>query len=201
MATNLTDLIAAYTPTCAELEGTVPWMYLDSRGNVTAAIGLMLADVKAALALPWWNPSFTRYATELEVSLEFTRVSKMAPGFGPNSYRNNVLSLLLRGADIDAMLAKELGGFIAELVGAFPAFWSWPQPAQLGALDMIYNLGGTKLLGAADRFSAFPDWKAAAMREDWPVCADECGRGGISQIRNTWTQGQFNAASMAQVVA
>lgn len=199
MATNPTDLIAAYTPACAELEGTVPWMYLDTKGNVTAAIGLMLPDIAAAMALPFWTPGFTRFSTDLEVSLEFGRVSKMAPGFKPTAYRNNVLSPLLRGVDIDAMLAKELGGLIAELVGAFPAFWSWPQPAQLGALDMIYNLGGTKLLGSAERFSAFPDWKAAAMREDWPVCMEQCERGGISSIRNTWTQGQFNDASMAQV--
>lgn len=196
MATNPDDLIAAYTPKCAGFEGTVPWMYLDTRGNVTAAIGLMLADAKAALALPWWSPGLSRRATESEVSSEFARVSILKPGFGPNAYRNDALSPLLKGTDIDAMLGMELRGFIAELVAAFPVFWTWPQPAQLAALDMIYNLGATKLLGGE-----FPAWKAAAEREDWPVCAEQCERGGIGLSRNEWTEGQFNAASMEQVTA
>lgn len=200
MATTPNELIETYTPICSdpEMEGTVPWMYLDSRGNVTAAIGIMLPNLAAAQALPWWAPSFTRAATELEISLEFARVSKMAPGLKSDAYRNNVLSPLLRGSDIDAMLAKELGGFIAELAVAFPGFWSWPQGAQLGALDMIYNLGAAGLLGSEIK-EGFPKWVAAAKEEDWPVCAEQCEREGIGQIRNTWTQGQFNAASMAAV--
>lgn len=200
MATNPTELIAAYTPACAELEGTVPWMYLDSRGNVTAGIGLMLPNVVAAQALPWWTPALTRASTELEISLEFSRVVKMNPGLLADAYRNNALSPLLRGVDIDAMLAKELGGFIAELESALPEFWSWPQGAQLGALDMIYNLGAAGLLGSPIK-EGFPKWVAAAMREDWPECAEQCMREGIGQIRNTWTQGQFNAASMVTVTA
>lgn len=200
MATNPNELITAYTPACADLEGTVPWMYLDSRGNVTAGIGLLLPNVAAAQALPWWTPALTRAATELEISLEFARVRNLAPGLKPDAYRNNVLSPLLRGVDIDAMLANELGGFIAELVAAFLSFWNWPQGAQLGALDMIYNLGAAGLLGSEIK-EGFPKWVDAATREDWPVCAEQCVREGIGQIRNTWTKGQFNAASMAQVTA
>lgn len=199
MATNSDELIAAYTPKCAGFEGTVPWMYLDTRGNVTAGIGLLLANAKAAIALPWWSPGLSRPATESEVSSEFVRVSSLKPGFGPNAYRNDVLSPLLKGTDIDAMLGLELRGFIAELVAAFPAFWAWPQPAQLAALDMIYNLGAARLLGGGTK--SFPHWKAAAMREDWPTCAAECKRDGVNLDRNEWTEGQFNAASMAQVTA
>lgn len=202
MATNPNELITAYTPACADLEGTVPWMYLDSRGNVTAGIGLLLPNVATAQALPWWTPALTRAATELEISIEFLRVGKMNPGLHTDAYRNNVLSPLLRGADIDAMLAKELGGFIAELVAVFPTFWDWPTPAQLGFLDIIYNLGPGGLFGSVvAKKDGFPKLVAAAKEEKWPACADECERQGIGQIRNTWTKGQFNAASVSVVSA
>jgi GH24 family phage-related lysozyme (muramidase) len=202
MATNPNELVSAYYSPCSEMEGNIPWMYLDGRGNVTAAIGQMLPNVDAALLLPWQSSDLSKSASPVQIASDFARVKSMIPGKSADFYRDEATSPLLRATDIDAMLQRECAGSIAELVARFPEFWSWPQTAQLALLDMIFNLGTGGLFGSEmPKKDGFPHLAAAAKLENWTVCAEECQRGGIGPVRNTWTREQFNAAAMTKVAA
>jgi len=66
---------------------------------------------------------------------------------------------------------------------------TFPAPAHLALLDMIFNLGPTGLT------KAFPKLCRAADRGDWKVCAAECNRLGVHASRNDETRDLFLAAA------
>jgi hypothetical protein len=179
-------------------EGSVPYMYLDSAGagNVTTAAGLLLPNLDAALALPWYTADFAREARQQEIASEFSRVKAMKPAMPASYYQRKATSPLLRDVDITHITATELGGMAKELEQHLPAVGSWPVPAILAALDMIWNLGGAKL------FNEFPLWRNSAQAGNYFGMSLQCHRNGISDARNAWARDQFSKAhSMVMVTA
>jgi hypothetical protein len=180
----------------AAFEGKIPFMYLDSAkpANVTAAIGLMLANLDAALALPWYITDFSRSATAKEIASEFARVKKSQPGFTA-SYYKWAASLMLTDVDMLHMLKVELGAIDAQLAATYSTYTAWPEPAKLATLDMAYNLGLGELR------TGYPVFNHAASEEDWLTCAGQCHRNGPGIARNTWTAQQFSQAYSMKVAA
>jgi len=69
------------------------------------------------------------------------------------------------------------------------SYSDFPKPAQLGLLDMIYNLGS---------FADFGKLAAAVDKQDWTEAAKQCHRRGPSESRNRATKELFeNAAKLA----
>jgi hypothetical protein len=164
-------------------EATIPWMYLDTRGHVTAAVGVMLPSSADALKLPWvdvkGNP-----ASAFDVTEEFLRVQRMPAGRSAQYYYLDTapkLSLTEISFLLDATVATCEG----ELVKTFDKYAQFPAPAKLALIDMVYNLGMAKLVREYFHFCA------AVSRMDWETAAANCHRNGPAEIRNDWTKQQF----------
>jgi len=168
-------------------EGVVEWMYLDTRGLVTVGVGEMLPDVARAQSLPFVDSS-GQPATPDAILADFKRVSDLAPAHSPDFYRVPT-SLVLPPDAIDTLLMNRVTDFDGQLSERFPAYASFPDPAKLGLLDMIYNLGAAKL------FDTFHHFMSSVDNQDWLGAADNCHRMGPSQARNDWTRQQFEAAA------
>src|SRR5215475_2926641 len=169
-----------------EFEGVVPWMYLDTKGLVTVGVGQMLPDAASAQSLAFTDPS-GQPATQDAIQSDYDRVSALAPGKCPGFYHTST-SLVLPDPAIDMLLMKRVTDFDDQLRERFQAYASFPDPAKLGLLDMIYNLGRDGL------FQHFPHFMAAVDKQDWLAAAANCHRVGPSQARNDWTRQQFLAA-------
>lgn len=168
-------------------EGTVPWMYLDTRGFVTVGVGELLANAAKAQTLGFVNPA-GQQSTPDAILDEFNRVSSLAPAKVSAFYRTPTSPVLPHTA-IDTLLMNHLNFFDGQLAGRFPSYAGFPDAAKLGLLDMIYNLGVTGL------FKGFPHFMGAVDKQDWLGAAANCHRVGPSQSRNDWTRQQFLAAA------
>src|SRR5271168_4443937 len=83
MATYLEQSTAQTTV----FETAVPWMYLDTRGLVTAGIGQMLPDAASAQSLAFLHPDGTP-ATPDAIHADFDRVHALAAGEPCHAYRS-----------------------------------------------------------------------------------------------------------------
>src|ERR1700722_16631041 len=124
-------------------EGSIPWMYLDTRGKVTVGVGLMLPDAAAAQKLPFFMD--TQHATAHEIAAEFARVDAMPMG-RPALFYLKPDGLELQKTEIDSLLRTVLLGFESELRAALPGFDAFPDSVKLALLDMAYNLGPAAVL-------------------------------------------------------
>ena len=174
-------------------EGTVPWMYLDTRGFVTVGVGELLANADKAETLSFVDPD-GEASTQDAILDEFNRVSALVPAKVAAFYRSPD-SPVLPHATIDTLLMNHLNLFDGQLAGRFQNYASFPDLAKLGLLDMIYNLGQVGL------FQHFPHFMAAVGKQDWLGAAANCHRVGPSQARNDWTRQQFLAAAAAAAPA
>lgn len=171
-------------------EGRVNHMYLDSKGNVTVAVGLMLADVKAAQTLPFKRRGMGQdfAATRAEIEEEFVRVRASSPGYAAAYYYT---TLFLEDAEMDGQVRIFLTQLEQTYRKHFRNYGEWPDAGKLAYLDMGYNLGPARL------FMEYPKMNAAAAGQKWLQCAAECERERGSPAfarRNEWTRKQFRAA-------
>jgi len=168
-------------------EGTVPWMYLDTRGLVTVGVGEMLANAARAQSLGFVDSS-GQPSTQDVILAEFNRVCALAPAKVAGFYRSSTSPVLPQSA-IDTLLMNHVSFFDGQLGARFPAYTNFPDLAKLGLLDMIYNLGVTGL------FRGFPHFMASVDAQDWLSASNQCHRVGPGDARNDWTKQQFLAAA------
>ncbi|HEV8189463.1 MAG TPA: hypothetical protein VGP83_17040 [Pyrinomonadaceae bacterium] len=165
-------------------EGRVHWMYLDTRGNVTAGVGQMLPNIMSAVKLPFRRPNAELAETD-EIIADFGIVKALKPGMIAAAYRRSA-SLLLDDATINITLRATLAESAVELANLFPMFYTYPLAAKVGLLDMHFNLGATKL---GHEYTGF--CKAVNLQR-WSIAAQQCHRKGISDARNDWARKQFS---------
>jgi GH24 family phage-related lysozyme (muramidase) len=169
-------------------EGIVPWMYLDTKGFVTVAVGELLANPASALALAFVDAN-NQPSTPDAVQSEYSRVSTLPPGRYPAAFYRTLASPTLPHPAIDALLLNQLTHFDTQLSQRFRDYLTFPDPAKLGLLDMVYNLGVTGL------FRGFPTFMNYVQDQNWAAAATQCHRNGPSLQRNDWTRQQFLAAA------
>jgi GH24 family phage-related lysozyme (muramidase) len=174
-----------------QFEGSIPWMYLDTSGNVTTGVGLLLADVAAAQRLHFFIGD--RPATAEEIATEFARVHAMAMG-RPAQFYHRDGATALQQADIDALLRHVLLGFEADLRAALKDYDSFPDGVKMALLDMAYNLGPDGLL------KGYPRLIRAIEAGDWAKAADNCFRHGPGAARNQWTRKMLLGTVVGTVV-
>lgn len=178
--------IDAYLPIGEGFEGRSRTMYLDPEGNVTAAVGLLIANAVAASKLPFVDV-YGKPATAQKIMADFTLVSLMKPGYLADYYMFPGASALT-DASIDDLLRAKVVQFDADLRSDFPGYDSFPDGVKIALLDMEYNLGDAKLRGT------YPHFDAAVDARDWLTAAAQCGRDSSDQAfnsRNSWTKLQF----------
>jgi GH24 family phage-related lysozyme (muramidase) len=171
-------------------EGVVPWMYLDTKGFVTVAVGELLATPASALALAFVDAN-NQPSTPGAIQTEYSRVSGLPPGKYPAAFYRSLLSPTLPHPAVDTLLSRHLNFFDSQLNQRFPSYSAFPDAAKLGLLDMIYNLGVTGL------FNGFPTLMNYVQKQNWAGAATQCLRNGPSPQRNDWTRQQFLAAAAA----
>ncbi len=174
-----------------EGEGSIPHMYLDTRSNVTVGVGQLLATVAAAQELPFVQRDTAQAATPQDIEADFNEVKNQPTGKMAQSYKS-ATKLDLPANEIDALLQRRIDGFEAELRGQFSEYDSYPEDAQLGVLDMAFNLGTNGLV------TKFPTFTKAARAQDWATCANQCHRQGIGEVRNEVTKALFESAADPQ---
>jgi GH24 family phage-related lysozyme (muramidase) len=170
-------------------EGVVPWMYLDTRGFVTVGVGEMLASASQAQTLPFVDGNGNPVTPDA-ILAEFNRVLALLKGQPADAYRANG-SPTLSAASISSLLMAQVQYFDGQLSAKFANYAAFPDPAKLGLLDMIYNLGPQRLFGG------YPTFMGDVNNENWAGAAGQCYRNGPSAARNNWTQQQFLAAAAA----
>lgn len=180
----------SYAAKCKEFEESIAWMYLDTAGKVTVAVGNMLPDLNAALNLPLRSQSSGDLAGAPAVMADFARVQAMRPGMTARAYWEYD-ALILNDEDIETLLMRRLTAFDQELRKDFVGYDSFPDAAKMGLLDMIYNLGEGKLV------DTYPNFDAAVRSRDWVRAVADCHRIGPNDARNEWTRQQFLAAEAA----
>jgi GH24 family phage-related lysozyme (muramidase) len=158
-------------------EGVIPFMYLDTGGNVTVGVGHLLSD-SAAGGLSFVDKLTDVPADEIQKSAEWLTVSELEPGHAAGYYAAST-KLMLRDADIDSLLTGDLTVVEDQLRGQFPDYDTYPQQALAGLIDMGFNLGVHKLI------SKFPIFVGAVRDKNWATAAAECHRKApISDERN-----------------
>ena len=168
-------------------ENSIPWMYRDENGYVTVGVGEMLTSGSKAQALAFVDAAGNPANTSAILS-DYLRVIALPPAMDANSY-HTATSLVLPAATISALLTASVQDSDSALNDRFNNYAAFPDPAKLGLLDMIYNLGSHGL------FSGFPSCLGYVDKTDWANAALQCHRMGISTERNLWTAAQFNAAA------
>jgi len=169
-------------------EGSISHMYLDTVGLVTVGVGNMLSDAVSAAALPFVRRSTGSAANAFEIEEEFDLVRALEKGMLAQRYED-FTSLDLPEIEIHRLLDDRIEEFESGLIEDFPGYESFPEEAQIGLLDMVFNLGRSGLN------RKFPTFCRAAREQDWMTCAEECQRRGISDARNQETQELFESIS------
>lgn len=163
-------------------EGSIPWMYLDTRGHVTVGVGLMVPNAAAAEKLPFMIGN--RAATSTEIATEFARVEAMPMG-RPALFYRHAGGLTLEKQDIDSLLRTVVEGFEGELRAKLSGYDGFPDNVKMALLDMAYNLGPLALV------HGYPTLIAAVEAGNWAKAAANCFRHGPGAVRNQWTQDMF----------
>ena len=171
-------------------EDKISWMYLDTRGNVTVGIGLMLPNLDAALAQPFKIEGMggPLPATHEQITNDWNRVTSMPMGKVAVAY-HSMSSCFLADEDITANLFAYVKTEEATLQRGLPGYDQFPDPAKIALLDMGYNLG------AAGVLHGYPHLCAACVAGDWKAASQQCQRRGVGTDRNSWTVAQFLASA------
>ena len=174
----------------SEHEGKIPWIYLDTRGNVTVGVGLMLPNINAALAQPFKIKGMggDLPATHEQVENDWNRIQSMPIGLAAHAYEC-MSSVFLEDLDIQANLSNYVKTEEAAIRAGLAGYDSFPDDAKIALLDMGYNLGSAGLL------HGYPHLCAACVAKNWKLASQECQRGGIGTTRNSWTVSQFLASA------
>jgi GH24 family phage-related lysozyme (muramidase) len=172
----------------ARQEGNFPHMYLDTVGVVTVGIGTALFRAADASALAFVERGTTDPADAATIEAEWAEVKRQVKGKLAGSYKQ-FTNLDLPPAEVLRKFAEHMATFEAKLKAKWVRYPDFPTPAQLGLLDMIYNLGS---------FTDFPSFVAAVNAEDWARAAQQCHRRGPSESRNRDTKELFEKAAQAR---
>jgi len=169
-------------------EGCIPHMYLDTVGKVTIAVGNMLPNADAAVALQFIHRETENLASESDIRDEFDIMQAQVPAKLASSYKQYT-KLDLSDEFIDQLLEKRLDEFELGLQRDFDDYSAFPNEAKLALMDMAFNLGNSGLI------NKFPTFTRAVRAQDWQACAAECRRTGISSDRNHETKELFDVIS------
>lgn len=171
----------------SDIENDVPYMYLDSVGNVTVGIGHLISNKAAAEALPFYNAKTGKKATKAEIDTAFDAVQN-APTPHAAGFYQSYSDLVLHQPDITSLAQKQLNEATADLKTMFPDYENFPAKARAALLDMMYNLGAYRLR------VRFPHFDAAVRAYAWDIAAVQSQR-NVQKARNDAIKGWLQDAT------
>jgi GH24 family phage-related lysozyme (muramidase) len=173
-----------------EGEKFVEHMYLDKKGNVTVGIGFLLETTQEAMSLPFVEEPSMKPAHAKHVENAYNKV-KRAPAGGAASEFANMTNIIISEADATILTLDFIDKLMIEIRSnaLFPAFDTFPVPANQGILDMVYVLGGPKTR------RIFDDFTAAVNARKWALAGQESSRKDVNAQRNQKINGWFQSAA------
>jgi len=156
-------------------EGTLSWMYLDTKYKVTTGVGNLIDSPAAARGAGTWYDTSGAVATPEEVDAEWRRV-KALTGLAKQSgwaYRKSA-ELTLTWERVAELLLETTQRFWLGLIETWPAIDRGPADLQLAALDLAWQ-NGYDFLEVKDRDTGkyiWPNMRAAWLAEDWAAAAN-----------------------------
>lgn len=189
-------------------ENEIPYMYLDSEGNVTVGIGCLLSTVASAQALGFVyrddqvnakgakTASKGQTASAEAIAQDYQKVKTYAAEQKAAKSKDKYLATFFQSVtkldlpreEIDRVFWERVQQFEKDLQRHFPDFEKYPPSAQLALLDMVFSLGTNGLI------TKFPTLVDAARRRNWTTAALECHRRGVHEGRNVRTAELFREA-------
>jgi len=170
-------------------EGDVRHMYLDKKGYLTIGVGHLVPNLAAALKLNLVVGKTGASATEAQITTDYETVKK---NWIPNTaapYYKKYTQLIMTGVEVNRLTNKHIKNFYDELKKLFPDFDDYPTEVRLGLLDMIFNLGMTRLK------NKFPKFCKAIKAKKWVEAVAESNRPGLEDLRNRYVRGLFEVAA------
>jgi len=163
-------------------EGSVPHMYVDTKGYVTVGIGKMLPSAAEAQKLPFTVRATGAAATQDEIAADFAKVHAQPMGQNWRKYKSD---LDLPQATIDK-LAKEIAErCVGEVAARYKGYDDYPVQVKQVLIDMRYNMGGNM-----DKFKSFKRNIELAQKTGtakyWEAAAKESHRKDVQDDRNDW---------------
>lgn len=169
-------------------EDNVEYMYLDTKGNVTVGVGMMLPDEQAALHLPFRKKTpagHYRPATEQDIRQAYRKVRQrpFGPRFGKKTFKpspaNGLDDVRITKAEGQQALRQRLPHDVQILRQKFKGFDTFPPTVRKALIDMLYNLGS----GNFSR-SKWPKLFEAIDARNWAEAARQSHRKDIQEDRN-----------------
>lgn len=154
---------AAFVDFSAPLEGVVPYLYLDIKGLVTTAIGVLVDPLPHAISLPWVTKEGVP-ATRQEIAADWMRV-KTSTYLAKQGHRAaaRVANLRLTPEGVAEAVLGKLAIFDAALAKRFDAYEEWPADAQLFALSISWACGPAFRFDALAASLKLGDFEQAAL--------------------------------------
>src|SRR5262249_6198496 len=142
-----------------DFENAIPFMYLDTGGNVTVGVGNKLDTADDAKKLGFVTradptakpPVAERKATDDEKKADFDNVKKQTAN-RVWTYYKQFTKLDLPDSEITSLLDARVKEFKTLLTASFPDFDSYPEEVCAAVFDMGFNLGVGKLTSAFPTF-------------------------------------------------
>jgi len=180
------------------MEGKVAWMYQDTLGKVTIALGYLIDTEADALAVPSQGAVFTRkqdggVADPAEISAEWNAVKSDSLHTGhANQYEG--LTNLRIGDDGCAILTQvRLQAFESALLQTpeFSDLGTWPADAQLALFSMAWAMGPAFAQGGR-----WPLFRSSCASHDWIAATANCNMSDAWLTkRNAVDRGLFRNAA------
>ena len=122
----------------------VPYMYKDSKDNVTVGIGHKLNNADMAKALPFVERGTNKRAHKNHIINAFNKVKNSSiSGQAGHLKFQPLTNIVLSEADAVSTAGDDMDEFIRILrhSASFPDFDTYPESAKMGLLDMAYTTG------------------------------------------------------------
>lgn len=149
------------------IEGRVNYMYLDIKGLVTTAEGILIDPIQTALSYPWTHKDGSP-ASRNDIIMEWRKI-KLHQELAQQGHRaaKNLATLFLSEAAMNKMILDKFDSFAKILKNYFPKIDEFPADAQLGIMSMAWAMGP----GFAPKF---PNFTKHCNELDFEEASFEC---------------------------
>lgn len=183
------------------IEGSFSTLYLDSVNKITIGVGHLISSKKEFMAMQNFFHSAedpTVRATPEMMEQEWERMRQLQDDWEkPKPASTYAKGAIVKMDDdkVDEDAKNKIDEKINEMIRCYPTIQFAPYTAQLGLLDIVYNVGeGKRMPNPKKKVKGFPTFNKAINDGDWLTAAKESHRSQVSEIRNKKVAAFFRAA-------